>query len=324
MRPVCVCGCILKPLQTTKCYGNEYAYVICDICDKTIPNTKDVFHCPTKRNKYHPFGYDVCIDCARKHNDNFKKYHALIIQSIDETGNTKCKDALKLEQLFKKLNYHSVHVLKEQNATKRKIMKKLRHLASKNKNDVIVIVYSGHGEIIQNELVFWLENKSIRASEFIKNLLPMNDIEYGQHALIKNCTCDIVMLLNACFSGKFPKQAVTEDDQKYNDQVDVKKLIKKYENASRSIVTITSCNEHQESSGGIDGVSPFIQYVLDIFDKYEMVTPKSIYKYIKTKSNQTNELGITWSALQSVDQPLQMGQFADNIPLIPIAQPYNR
>ena len=51
-------------------------------------------------------------------------------------------------------------------------------------------------------------NQVIKASDFIKNLIPLSDIQYGSKAIDNHCICDIVILLNACFSGKFPNEAI--------------------------------------------------------------------------------------------------------------------
>lgn len=54
-------------------------------------------------------GYDICIKCARKHNNRLARYSALIIQTLPESDNNfACQDAKQLTELFKNLNYHSV------------------------------------------------------------------------------------------------------------------------------------------------------------------------------------------------------------------------
>eukprot|EP01083_Nonionella_stella_P112219 329837_1 len=84
--------------------------------------------------------------CAREHNTKFKRYHAVIIQSLPENGaHIACKDATALESLFTSLNYHEVVVIRSQNANKRTIKCALRRMSLNKRNDVVVICYTGHG-----------------------------------------------------------------------------------------------------------------------------------------------------------------------------------
>eukprot|EP01083_Nonionella_stella_P292543 994918_1 len=106
IKPICLCGVALVPTPRATRNADD---IICRICDEHIDNQKDVFHCSQKHLLIHPSGYDICIKCAREHNTKFKRYHAVIIQSLPENGaHIACKDATALESLFTVLNYHEV------------------------------------------------------------------------------------------------------------------------------------------------------------------------------------------------------------------------
>eukprot|EP01084_Bolivina_argentea_P022429 41680_1 len=147
--PTCICGQVLAlnhlPELSQDQYSN-YSFVICDLCNKSesIHDAKDIYyyHCPKKTN-LHPYGFDVCIKCARTYVEKFKRYHAIIIETLPENVKYNDQDVNALTSLFESLNYHTIAVMKNNDANKANITKTLKRIATHNTNDAVVICYLG-------------------------------------------------------------------------------------------------------------------------------------------------------------------------------------
>eukprot|EP01083_Nonionella_stella_P008897 25776_1 len=256
IKPICLCGAVLVPTLNDECYVDEYSYVICDICDQRITNQKDVYHCPQRRVEPHPHGYDICIKCAREHNTKFKRYHAVIIQSLPENGaHIACKDATALESLFTSLNYHEVVVIRSQNANKRTIKCALRRMSLNKRNDVVVICYTGHGERYRNNR--WkclLENQ-----ETITDQELVESVKFGHNDNASfGDTCDIVIKLNACDSGRFGAQQNHGNRRQVDDEKMPQYLVD-YDNLGRNMITIAA-RASDENANFLDKFHRFINW----------------------------------------------------------------
>ena len=110
--PVCKCGQEMISMKSTKCYGSEFPYIICDICDQRIPTNDVVFHCPWKKVKLiHPSGFDICLKCRQQYIHRLRYFVALIIcPRMTPKHSNNDADILKL--LFKKLGFHRVNFYK--------------------------------------------------------------------------------------------------------------------------------------------------------------------------------------------------------------------
>ena len=106
--PVCKCGQEMISMKSTKCYGSEFPYIICDICDQRIPANDVVFNCPRKKYKSHPLGFDICLKCRQKYIHRLRYFVALII-CPRMTPNHSNNDADKLKLMFEKLGFHRVN-----------------------------------------------------------------------------------------------------------------------------------------------------------------------------------------------------------------------
>eukprot|EP01084_Bolivina_argentea_P289316 496766_1 len=149
--PVCKCGTEMISKKATKCYGTEYPYVICDICDKRIKENAQLFHCPRKKvQKKHPHGFDICLPCRKQYIHRLRKFVAIIIcpkMAENHVG----KDADMLYSMFKKLGFHEIICLKDDTVNKYSVEYALNKMLPKggdeNVNQFTVICYSGHGEM---------------------------------------------------------------------------------------------------------------------------------------------------------------------------------
>eukprot|EP01083_Nonionella_stella_P292541 994911_1 len=303
IKPICLCGAVLVPTLNDECYVDEYSYVICDICDQRITNQKDVYHCPQRRVEPHPHGYDICIKCAREHNTRFKRYHAVIIQFLPENGaHIACKDATALESLFTSLNYHEVVVIRSQNANKRTIKCALRRMSLNKRNDVVVICYTGHGERYRNNR--WkclLENQ-----ETITDQELVESVKFGHNDNASfGDTCDIVIMLNACYSGRFGAQYLVD-----------------YDNLGRNMITIAA-RASDENANFFGQISPFYKLVIEEMTNNKSATPQTVHQYIQRKSEEQLNIGITLAAMQNVQRAFRNGEYALHVPLCPAVKKYN-
>jgi len=153
-KPICKCGVKMQAVAEHKCYGNEYRYVICDICDRRIPPKQKTFHCPQKQwQGVHPDGFDICLECRKKYIHRLRRFVAIIICPT-MAQNHASKDAETLAQMFTDLGFHDIRCLKGDKITKQDIEAKLQQiLPGKNEdaNQFTVICYSGHGELDEND-----------------------------------------------------------------------------------------------------------------------------------------------------------------------------
>eukprot|EP01083_Nonionella_stella_P008895 25770_1 len=322
IKPICLCGGVLVPTLNKECYGSQYSYVICDICDQQIKNQKDVFHCPRKQVAVHPDGYDICIKCAREHNTKFKRYHAVIIQAIPERPqngyNVTCKDATALKSLFESLNYHEIVVIHWQNAKKRTIKRALRRMSLNKKNDVVVICYTGHGERYNNHWMCCLKNnQTITDQELVES------VKFGHNdAASFGDTCDIVIMLNACHSGQFGVQQNNDNNQQVDEEKMPQYLVD-YDNLGRNMITIAACGS-EENANFFGQISPFYKLVIEEMTNNKSATPETVHQYIERKSEQQNGefLGLKLAAIQNVQKAFKNGEYALWVPLCPAVKKY--
>eukprot|EP01083_Nonionella_stella_P270698 916805_1 len=315
IHPICLCGAVLTPKLNTECYGDEYSMVICDVCDKQIYDKKDVFHCSRKKIRIHPHGYDVCIICAREYNEKFKRYHAVIIQTIPENGNVQCKDANVLKLFFESLNYHSVIVIKPNKASKKNIENVLKKMSLNNKNDVVVICYSGHGNKVGNHWKCYLKNDEPMTDQELVESIKCNNNIYKSFG----ATCDIVIFLNACHSGNF--QVEVDDEKVQFDDEKMPKYLLDYDELGRNMITIAACASNEEGNF-VGEISPFYKLVMEAMKNNKNATPDSVHKYVKQKSKNTPDLPFTLADFQNVQKAFKKGGYALYVPLCPAVKKY--
>ena len=195
---------------------------------------------------------------------NLGNYFALIIgiNAYQEWAplRTAVKDAVELKKIlveryrFKKEN---VVLCTDTQATRRVLIRKLRHLAaSLQDHDNLLIYFAGHGQL--DELTgdgYWIpiEGSLKDASTWVSHS-TLKNILSSENVRAKN----IVLIADSCYSGTLLRggpSLLSLSEKGYTD-----KLIKL--NARRSRQVITSGGTEPVADGGRDGHSLFAYYFL--------------------------------------------------------------
>ena len=61
-KPICKCGTEMKYMEANDAYTNP-GKITCNNCKGTC-NDKMIYHCPKDLDWTHPYGSDLCVDCA--------------------------------------------------------------------------------------------------------------------------------------------------------------------------------------------------------------------------------------------------------------------
>eukprot|EP01084_Bolivina_argentea_P271611 462213_1 len=315
---LCECGAILR-LRKAKNTYKEYSSVICDICNKLLSNTINIYHCPSKYvPNIHPKGWDICEFCVAKLDEkrNQIQYYALIIQApLLSNGTTCSRDGVLFAQFLQnelKYNDKNIELVKNENVNSHNITLIIEAFKRKlKKGDVITIFFSGHGSLISGQHYFGLHNKELLKSSKFQEIVLQNLHDYN-----------VLFLINTCHSGAFRKYIEDNSEIKChlchakmrrmytypcghfccgsccdyrNDAYDKMDAIKcpicqkstaqeifsrmNINQKEQNLMAILSCAETQESNFWYP-MSPFVKYAIEGL-RNKMNTPSKLMHYIQ-------------------------------------------
>eukprot|EP01083_Nonionella_stella_P082545 227858_1 len=330
----CECGATLQ-LRVAGGTYNEYSSVICDVCNKTLPDTTAIYHCPSKYADVHPKGWDVCEYCIAK---SKHEYYAIVIQApLLSNKSVNCsKDGIIFSQFLRdELKYDPNHIqlIASDHVNIKDITTAIHSLKGKLKiGDVVIVLFSGHGAMISGQYHFELSNKQLWQSNKLQEMILQNLSNYN-----------VLFLINACYSGAFGKEIESnvklecivcrqEDNKGYQfacghfccggccrgcphlqsksarkcpickpKDVTAQSIFSNMNQKSKqNLMAITSCNQTQESNFWYP-MSPFVEYTIEAL-KNGMNTPIKLMHYVQQQySKPKNEINIS---LLSLDQGL--------------------
>ena len=209
---------------------------------------------------------DRGISVASKGNiptDNWGTYHALVIGINDYQKwpqlRTATKDAVVLSQvLVDRYGFAKSNVIlrTDKSATRRQIIKDLRFLATRMKdNDNLLVYYAGHGQI--DDLTgdgYWVpvEGEAKDPSTWVANSM-VKSMFSSERVKAKN----VIIIADSCYSGAMLRggPSLLDIDSDYRD-----KLAKAASKRSRQV--ISSGGVEPVADGGADGHSLFAYYFL--------------------------------------------------------------
>lgn len=228
--------------------------------------------------------------------ENFRKINkvALLI-GVSEYENYKPlsappKDIEAMEKMLRLGGFNTVEKLLQSDAEE--ITTRIQYfLTTVQEDNLIVLYFSGHGDIDINNNLYLMARDSNKEDETIKNAIATTDI----NEMMNSCKCrQQILIIDSCFSGAIQntlvaKSAITLEElaQKSNEIKDRLKQILQAE--GRCIFTSSSMNE--ESFEDINtGLSIFTHYIVEAIKSGEadlnddgLITMRELYEYIKAK-----------------------------------------
>ncbi len=217
---------------------------------------------------------------AKKHYEKkitLGNYHALIIGNNNYQNLTKLKNAINDARAVAKLleNKFNFNIRTIENASRNQILSAIYELRKIDKNDNIIIYYSGHGfKDLNAETSYWQpidaeENKPftwIHESELKSELKAIN----AKHVMV---------VADSCFSGAILRGVEEIDTKTISKEIMISRNLKK-----RIRVAFTSGGEEPVLDGGGGKHSIFAKSFLEVLNNInEPVEGRYIFKKVSEK-----------------------------------------